>query len=140
MKTLIWAFGMVLCGAVNAEVYKWTDSSGKVHYSDKKMMKSAADITDQVKHTNLDSSSGEQRKLEAIFRKENEADREYKRRQSQLDPELTVRCKEARDYLAKIDGRVQFVDQQGKPVMVTENERKEKVIQMQRAIREHCPH
>lgn len=68
---------------VSAEVYRWTDADGKVHFGDKKAGAAAENITDKVKTTNVDTSTGEHQKLESIFRKENDADREYKLQQQQ---------------------------------------------------------
>lgn len=132
---------VMLCtsGYLNAEVYKWTDANGKIHYGDKKPSERSEDITEQVKKTNIDSSASEHQKLEQLFRKENEADREYARQKSQPDPALLVRCEEARDYLKTISGRVVFVDAAGKVVNVTEAERTRRVNEMKALIAEHCP-
>jgi len=34
----------VLNGAANAEVFKWTDANGRVHYSDRKIYSSAVNL------------------------------------------------------------------------------------------------
>lgn len=49
------------------------------------------------------------------------------------------RCIEAKDYLSKISGRVQFLDKEGKPVNVSEAERQARVKEWQQAIKENCP-
>ena len=122
-----------------AEVYRWTDASGKVHYGDKKPAEQSENITDQVKQINVDTSGTEHKKLERIFRKENAADREYAARNSRPDPNLLARCREARQYLRDISGRVSFVDTQGKLMRVTETERQQMVKETKAAIAEHCP-
>lgn len=126
----------------SAEVYRWTDADGKVHFGDKKSGATAENITEKVKTTNVDTSTSEHQKLESIFRKENEADREYKSQQqngNQLEQAKTKRCIEAKDYLNKISGRVQFLDANGKPIHVSETERQEHVKKWQQAIKENCP-
>ncbi len=132
--------GLLLATSVcaQAEVYRWTDANGKVHFGDKKKSPSAENITEKVSKTNVDTSTAEHQKLESVFRKENDADREYQQQQAQPDPELVRRCADAKDYLKDINGRVQFIDDAGKPVHVTETQRKQKVIDMQNIIKEHC--
>lgn len=128
--------------SVSAEVYRWVDEHGKTHYSDKKPKADADDITADVNKQNIDTSSAEQRKLQQIFRPENEADREYYRQQqlqNQPDPEQIKYCNEQRNYLNEISGRVQFIDEQGKPMKVTEKQRQQRVDNIQRYLDEHCP-
>lgn len=142
MGKLILSLTLLLSLNVYAEVYRWTDANGKVHFGDKKSGATAENITDKVKNTNVDTSTGEHQKLETLFRKENDADREYQQqqqKQAQPNPELLRRCAEAKDYLSKISGRVQFLDDKGKAVNVTEVERKQRAEAMQKLIQEKCP-
>lgn len=126
---------------LNAEVYRWVDANGKTHYSDKKTAKNADDITAEVRKQNIDTSSEEQRKLKKIFRPENEADRAYHRQQQlreQPDTEMVQHCKEQRNYLHHIKGRVQFIDEQGQIIKVTEKERQAEVLRVEDYIASRC--
>lgn len=123
---------------VNAEVYRWIDKEGKTHFTDNKPKTAAEDITAKVKKQNIDTSTQEHQKLEAIFRKENAADREFALQQTQPSEEQLERCKKAKSYLNNIDGRVQFIDAQGKIVNVTEEQRKARVIETQNFIHKNC--
>ena len=132
---------LLLASSPQAEVYRWVDENGKTHYSDKKPKTKAEDITEAVKKQNIDTSIEEQRKLQEIFRPENEADREYYRQQqlkNQPTPEHRQHCNKQRRYLNKIDGRVQFVDEEGNVVPVTEKQRQQRVEELQRYLAEHC--
>jgi hypothetical protein len=127
--------------STRAEVYRWVDEDGKVHYSDKKPKTDAEDITRQVSKQNIDTSIDEQRRMQQIFRPENEADREFYRQQqlkNQPTPEHMQHCNELRKYLDAIDGRVQFIGEDGKVVPVTETERRQRVEETQRYLDEHC--
>jgi hypothetical protein len=137
MERLI--LGLVLSLQVHAEVYRWTDANGKTHFGDKKPTAAAENITQKVKATNVDTSTSEHQKLESIFRKENDADREYQQQQAKPNPELVQRCTEAKDYLNKISGRVQFLDEKGQPVHISEAERKQRAEEMQKTVKENCP-
>src|SRR5690606_29456550 len=96
---------LINCQSVVAEVYRWVDAEGKTHYSDKKSDKHAADITAEVSQQNIDTSIEEQRKLQKIFRPENDADRAYHRQQqlrAQPDAKMVEHCNEQRQYLHQI--------------------------------------
>ena len=139
MNRFLFSCLILLCVNTQAEVYRWTDANGKVHYGDKKPKAAAEDITEKVKQVNVDTSTAERQKLETIFRKENDADREYKKQQAKPDAELLIWCKEARQYLKDISGRVQFIDKDGRPVKVTMDERDQKVAETQSMIKKRCP-
>jgi predicted RNA-binding protein with RPS1 domain len=124
-----------------AEIYRWTDSEGKVHYSDRKMVKDAEDVTDKVRVQNIDTSQEEQRKLQQIFRAENEADREYHRQQQEKNKpsnEQRKYCQKLRSYLNDISGRVQFIDENDQPLKITEAQRKQKVVEVEQLLRNNC--
>lgn len=133
------SLNMLISVEVHAEAFRWTDANGKMHFGDKKPGATAENITEKVKQTNVDTSTSEHQKLETIFRKENSADREYQQQQQKPDPELLKRCAEAKDYLNKISGRVQFLDEKGQPKHISEAERKQRADEMQKIIKENCP-
>lgn len=123
----------------NADVYRWVDPEGKVHYTDKKPAENAEDVTKQVNKQNIDTSTEELRKVETILRKENDADREYYQQQQTKDnPQRQHNCTYARKRLNEITGRVIFVDNDGKVVKVTEQERQKMVTEMNTIIKENC--
>ena len=133
--------GLINCSSVAAEVYRWVDAEGKTHYSDKKADKHAADITAEVSQQNIDTSIEEQRKLQQIFRPENAADRAYYRQQQlqqQPDAEMIKHCNEQRKYLNNIKGRVQFIDEQGQMIKVTEKQRQAEVQRVENYIASRC--
>jgi hypothetical protein len=127
-----------ISGIANAEVYRWIDKDGKTHFSDNKPKVAAEDITATVKKQNIDTSAHEQQKLEAVFRKENAADREFRQQQTQPSEEHLERCRKAKNYLNTIDGRVQFVDDKGKMVHVSEDERKARANETRSFIQKNC--
>src|SRR5690606_15452297 len=113
------------------------------HYSDRKLNKDAEDVTAKTRLHNIDTSQEEQRKLQQIFRPENEADREYRRQQQEAgkpSPEHRRYCNELHHYLQDINGRVQFIGEDGKPVAVTERERQQKAEETQQLWNERCSH
>lgn len=138
MKIILLLSLVVCCSQLHAEVYRWTDSNGKVHYGDQKPKTNAEDVTAKVKTTNVDTSTNEHQKMESIFRKENDADRDYQAQQSRPPAEQQARCASARNYLSKVSGRVVFVDQNGKDQHVSEQERKQREQEARDYIQENC--
>lgn len=137
--TILWT--IIISHAVFAEVYRWTDDEGNVHYSDRKLTANAEDITAKVKIHNIDTSQAEQKKLQQIFRAENDADREFYRQQQELNKpskELIEYCKNIRTHLRNISGRVQLVDEDGKEVRFTERERQAHAQEMQQRVNDRC--
>jgi type I site-specific restriction endonuclease len=140
MKKFVLLLSLLASVVTHAEVYRWTDANGKVHYGDKKPKAAAEDITEKVNQVNVDTSTEERKKLETIFRKENEADREFKREQAKPDAEFLAWCKETRRYLKNISGLVQFVDKDGKAIHVTEEQRTQKVEETKALLKKRrCP-
>lgn len=139
MKQIFLVFLLTLSGTALAEVYRWTDSNGKVHFSDKKPAEvKAEDISEKVKQQNIDTSTAERQKLETIFRKENEADRAYKMQQDQKPIADIQKCQEAREYLKIVEGRVRFFDEDGRAVKVTEAERIKRAQEARDYVEENC--
>ena len=123
----------------SAQVYRWVDANGKVHYTDKKPATEAEDVTQQVSKQNIDTSSAELRKVEQILRKENDADREYQQARAAEDAQRRAAiCRAAQARLKTISGLVIFHDEEGKVVKVTEQERQQKVAEVKAVINENC--
>jgi len=137
MKTCLFVL-LLLNLSAHAEVYRWTDSDGKVHYGDKKPKAPAEDITQDVKKTNVDTSSAEHQKLEKVFRKENDADREYKAQQSLPDPILLQRCEKAKEYIRLENRPIQFYDDEGKIRKVSEADRQKHDAETREFIKNNC--
>jgi hypothetical protein len=60
--------GILLAVASSAEVYRWTDEHGRVHFSDKPPRdQQAENISDETRSVNVDTSSAERKKLNQLF-------------------------------------------------------------------------
>jgi hypothetical protein len=137
-KSYICGACLLLSSLTWGEVYRWVDSAGKVHYSDKKPAAEAEDITAQVAKQNIDTSTEEHKKLEQILRKENAADRQFYQSQDVEQRNAQVqRCNFLRQRLQDVSGRVQFVDN-GKPVHVSERARQAQEAEMRSLVAREC--
>ncbi len=138
----------LLATAMNcsAEVYRWVDKNGKVHFTDRKPAADAENITEDVKSQNIDTSSGELQKLTSM-REQEEKEKQEKmqqelQRQQQDKDELAKLnrpvCKKAKERLQDISGYIVFTDEQGRAVTVTEKERQQKVAELKQDIEKYC--
>lgn len=134
---------MVLLGFSSgslAEVYRWVDKAGKVHFSDKPPAANAENITKQVNKQNLDTSREELNKLEQLHRDT----AQQQRQQTQLEPTaaqayaLATHCAAAKTRLKNISRNVIFLDGDGKVVNVNEKERQEMVAELTAHIHNNC--
>jgi|GEM_PF-4147519 uncharacterized cupin superfamily protein len=138
-----WILLLWLCtaGATQAEVYRWVDANGQVHYSDRKLREDAEDVTKQTRVQNIDTSQEERRKLQQIFRPPNKADQEFESRNvdaQKPDPELEQYCEELNEYSDVLSGRVQIVNDRGKEVTYTDKQRKEDLKKVEALLAEYC--
>lgn len=122
-----------------AEVYRWVDKNGKVHYTDRKPAPDAENITKDVNKQNIDSSSREIEKINQMQREEEEEKRKSQQRQAQARAQaVQAPCAAAKTRLKQMKGHVIFVDDMGKAVTVTESERQKKVVELEREIHINC--
>lgn len=137
---------MFFCGLpalAMAEMYKWVDDQGRVHFSDKKPAHAQAqDISESVKQQNIDYGSTKvEQQLQRIERNQAAKQTEQQQRtahQSNQDQERERSCKEARKHLRVIKGRVIFLDDENREVKVTEAERAQKAAELEQQIQKYC--
>ena len=139
LNSYLFCLSLLLASGVTwADVYRWVDGAGKVHYSDKKPAAAAEDITAQVAKQNIDTSTEEHKKLEQVLRKENEADRQFYQQQELKQKNTQIqRCNAIRQRLHALNGRVQFMEN-GKPVHVSERERQAQETEMRALAAREC--
>ncbi len=134
---------MVWQPAANAEIYRWVDDNGKVHYSDRKpAAQPAEDISDTTKRTNIDDSQSEQAKLGKIFAKETAAEKQARERAAIEAHNQQVRhnnaCKKLKRRLEIISGRTYWTNGKGKEWDMTLEEQKQEKARVEAEYRQHC--
>jgi hypothetical protein len=133
----------VIAFNTHAEIYRWVDKDGKVHFTDRKPAPEAENITKEVKSHNIDTSSNELNKIVAMRDRDERERREQTIREQQgLQPELDKQrqayCERQKERLRKISGYVVFTDDEGKVVKVTEQQRQQKVAEQKQIIKDTC--
>ncbi|MDO3381393.1 DUF4124 domain-containing protein [Gilvimarinus algae] len=140
---VIGALVLLLSAGASAELYRWTDANGKVHYSDRQpadnSAKDAEVIDDKLKPVNIDDSHEEREALRHVFPDEPlEPSPAEQRQASEREQALKEHCRKAREYLRAVSGPVQFIDENGEMVDVSERERQERQAEMEAYVEKHC--
>jgi len=127
-----------------AELYRWVDERGNVHFSDKKPLDNEAqEISDQVKQHNIDYSGDvTARQLERYQRQEaaKQTEQQQLRRRGSHDADEARQknCRQAKQRLRLIRGPVVFYDQKGNPQQVSEQERERRALALEKQINQYC--
>ncbi len=127
----------------HADVFRWTDKHGKVHFGDRPPDKEKAeDISAQIEQQNVDESSATTRKLlEQHDRREAALETEQRQLSSRAEGKGEQRreaCAEARRRLRILEGRVIFYDDAGHEIKVTEKERESRAARVKQLIAQRC--
>ena len=147
-RQLCFLFLLAVCaskpGISYAEVYKWVDEQGNVHFGDRPPQKEkATNLSDSLRPLNLSTDlsnpgmirNAEQARQDELNRTRNEQERKQQIANSKQYQEY---CKEAKRRLRNISGPVVFYDEQGKQVKVTEKEREKMEQELRIEIEKNC--
>lgn len=141
--TLTFVFILLCVPLAQAEMYRWVDANGKVHFSDKQPAgTNAEDISDSVKHTNTDIG-GRSAKQQLQKYERNKAAKQTEKKQSEAyasaaEKQRNEQCQAARKHLKILQGRVIFYDDDHKEVKVSEAERVQKAQELEAQIKKYC--
>lgn len=138
---LVSALFILLTAQSYAEVYRWVDSDGNVHFGDRPPAKSqpAKEISADLENNNIDSSRKQRQGLNSTFAKETKSEQQQKQRQQQENQQAqNKRCQKARYRLRVYDGPVVLVDKQGKDLKLTEVERRKREQAARAEVQKYC--
>lgn len=133
-----------------AEIYKWTDAQGRVHFGDRPTEKQrqqaeSVQVRDYKPGTDkevLDVYQRTDRIYDAKERQraaESEQQDDARKQKERKQQELKDRCYSARERLHKLSGPVVFVDEYGNPVKKTDKEREQEYQELNKWVTANCP-
>ena len=144
MKLAI-AIGLILLIPPSfAEIYRWVDNDGKLHFSDQLPEGSTVseEVSFKMSPINRDSSAEEIEKLQQVFQGETPEEQAFhqqqKAQQQRRDQSVERVCQQAKYNLKILKGRVYFEDSDGNEIIVTEEQREQHANQLAEEIRRHC--
>ncbi len=128
----ILVLGSLLVVSATAEVYKWTDEQGRIHYSDKAQDDAIQfDIQTGEKSTVSPPDSAQRRentrRLLRAFEEERRINQEKQHKQQVQESRQVRHCAEARDQLKRYtNARALYdFDNQGKRYILSEEQRRQ---------------
>ncbi|WP_197023843.1 DUF4124 domain-containing protein [Microbulbifer sp. HZ11] len=124
-----------------AELYRWVDKDGKVHFGDRPPVEAKAEpLSGQLKPVN--SAAPTHRQDFPDHRRGNEIEQEYvARKQTEQVNQLRqqqIACQRARKQLSILQGPVYFVDAEGKESTISERQRVIEARKLEAQIRRLC--
>ena len=149
MKNLIGLFVLLMCATpVNAELYKWVDEQGKVHYSDqpaseKTKSESKLDISNQpAPSTNVETTkSWQEKELDYKKRQASAAESEAKKQKAALDAKAKHdNCENAKNNLSQLESiaPVYTYDEKTGRSYLNEAQRAEALEKARKSVAEWC--
>jgi hypothetical protein len=146
MLRTLYIAGLLLAAlstAASAEIYKWTDEDGNVHFSEKKPADAEAE-TVQIRYTEP-SAEAQEKLQETIEQDQKAAEERLKAEEDQALEERNLavqqrNCEKARAHLAELQRVVRLfhTDDEGNRVRVGEEERQADIEKMEQVIAEKC--
>lgn len=135
---------ILMSSLTSAQVYRWTDENGKIHYGDEPPRQgNHEDISTEVRPINIDESHREQEKLSKIFAPETEEEKQLARQQKsdrqQKVQEQKKICDSARRRLKIItEERFILVDEEGNQFDISKKEAEQKRLETEAFLRKNC--
>ena len=134
---------MVLAPAANAEVFKWIDEQGRVHYGDKQKSNSETLELDTSKkgHINTGASREEKRKnLLDAMQEDKEREQKEQKKSREKKKKQQRGCVLAKHRLAQFE-RASYLyglDKDGNKVIASNKVRSKETSQLRNKIRKNC--
>lgn len=127
---LVGLAGLSCISLAQADIYRWVDDYGKIHYSDKPFSKASGKTQVALKPTNIDTSNATQASMALVFPKLSRSEKTYLAQKASAQHASSVRrCSRAQDTLSMLSGPVTLHDAQGKVIEMTELQRQQKQLQ-----------
>ena len=129
---------------VQADVYKWTDDKGRVHYGDKPVTNSKQiDISEQKNtRNNLSKAEREERRQRLLetFAVDRAEKKERQKKQDAQNKKINRQCANARDQLKNYNrsSRLYDLNDKGERVIFSDKERQQAIDQLSANIKKYC--
>lgn len=136
---------MILAFGCQAAVYKWTDSQGRVHYTDTPPPRQTAQAVRTGKSHEAEAEASRKiladRLADSEQRRQQTREAEEKRRQAEEEARRKEdNCRRAREQLTRLQGsgNVARLDERGQPYILGDAERQAAISEARKRIGEFC--
>ena len=141
-------FGLIMAFSIHspgyAEIYKWVDEDGNVHYTDRSLKNSKEmniSVDDAVENDiSVDDRNERRQKLIDAMREDREEKERLKKEEQKRNRKLRKQCQWARDSLRNYEasGGIYNLDKEGKRVVLSDEERNKFINKLRSDIKKHC--
>lgn len=146
MRVLLLALACVFSSAVQAEVFKWVDDKGMVHYGDKQHNGSQAvemqvDMTESAAPKKNEVSRDEKRRRVTDALEEDRLEKKESREKKKIERERDKRrCNQLKDKKQRFDsaGSLYKLDKDGNRVYMSAKEREKSDKRLNDQIKKYC--
>lgn len=141
---LITVIFLCLSTAISADsIYKWQDENGKWHFSDKAPDNPAAAVEEApLNSINSTATAKTNAELKEVFTEESKEEIEHRQQKQAAEDKRQAQlerwCQQQRRRLSTMEGRVAFLDSNGKVMAVSEQERIARAAALKNKIAKTC--
>ncbi len=139
MKKIIFLLLVLIYIPVNAQVYKWVDKDGKVHFGDQPLEQVEVSKV-EIKSTDNSYKSTGSNKWQQEYREKQQVKRVESEEQAQKDKKRQQACEGYKRNLHTLNkvGRIVSLDADGNRHYISDDERKAKTKKLKKDIKTYC--
>jgi len=142
-KIIIISLLYLYTSSVCAEIYKWVDAQGRVHYGDKQTNSSTEMQINASKKSNVkvsESREASRQRLLDAYKSDNERESKEKEKAKKKKKDLQRRCSYSKDTLKGYE-RARYLydlDKDGKRIIMSSEERAKTTSRLKSNIKKYC--
>ncbi len=145
LKLSLIILSVTFAGIASADIYKWVDDQGQVHYSQQAPESAPAEFIKTPPPPSVDPAQA-QKEIDALIAQQKAAEQD-KQQAKQLaeqraaqEAALEKQCQDAKDALTAYQNHPggRFYDEDGDLQRIKEDERQKKIEELSNNIKQHC--
>ena len=145
LKFSLIILSVTFTATASADIYKWVDDQGQVHYSQQAPESAPAELIKTPPPPPVDPAKA-QREIDALIAQQEAAEQERQQAQQQAEQQaaqeakLEQQCQDAKDALTAYQNHPggRFYDENGNLQRIKEEERQQKIQELSNNIKQHC--
>ena len=145
MKCIGILISLLISTVCHAEIYKWTDEHGRVHYGERPQTENTEKIEIKTSPSDQDPELAKerqekQRKLLEVLEEERQEKNQQRTEELKQKREIERKCAELRDYhkTLKEVNLLYDLDEEGNRKFLSEKEHEKEIAEVENYLEKHC--